>query len=55
MEKLSSEVQLLENNLGFFANSKNANALREEYEQKIQKAKEEIAQLKSKMNELRNI
>ena len=55
MEKLSSEVQLLENNLGFFANSKNANALREEYEQKIQKAKEEIAKLKSKMNELRNI
>ena len=55
MEKLSSEVQLLENNLGFFANSKNANALKEEYEQKIQKAKEEIANLKSKMNELRNI
>ncbi|MFN5345772.1 MAG: DUF349 domain-containing protein [Bacteroidota bacterium] len=55
MEKLSSEVQLLENNLGFFANSKNASALREEYEQKIQKAKEEIAKLKAKMNELRNI
>jgi hypothetical protein len=55
MEKLSSEVQLLENNLGFFANSKNASALREEYEQKIQKAKEEIATLKAKMNELRNI
>jgi len=55
MEKLSSEVQLLENNLGFFANSKNANALKEEYEQKIQKAKEEIAKIKSKMNELRNI
>jgi len=55
MEKLSSEVQLLENNLGFFANSKNASALREEYEQKIQKAKEEIAALKAKMNELRNI
>jgi F0F1-type ATP synthase membrane subunit b/b' len=46
---------LLENNLGFFANSKNANALKEEYEQKIQKAKEEIAKIKSKMNDLRNI
>ena len=55
MDKLSSEVQLLENNLGFFAKSKNANALKEEYEQKIQMAKEEIAKLKSKMNELRNI
>jgi hypothetical protein len=55
MEKLSSEVQLLENNLGFFANSKNASALREEYEQKIQKAKDEISKLKAKMDELRNV
>ena len=55
MEKLTSEVQLLENNLGFFANSKNASALREEYEQKIQHAKDEIAKLKAKMDELRNV
>jgi hypothetical protein len=51
---LNSEVQLWENNLGFFANSKNANALREEYEQKIQSAKDEINKLKAKLAELRN-
>jgi len=55
VEKLNSEVQVWENNLGFFANSKNANALKEEYEQKIQQAKEEIGKLKAKMAELRNV
>jgi hypothetical protein len=55
VEKLNSEVQVWENNLGFFANSKNANALKEEYEQKIQHAKEEIGKLKAKMAELRNV
>jgi hypothetical protein len=54
MTKLSSEVSTLENNLGFFANSKNAAALRQEYEQKIQQAKDEIAKLKSRLSELRN-
>jgi hypothetical protein len=54
VSKLSSEVSTLENNLGFFANSKNASALRQEYEQKIQEAKNEIAKLKSRLTELRN-
>jgi hypothetical protein len=54
VSKLSSEVSTLENNLGFFAKTKNASALREEYEQKIQQAKEEIARLKSRLTELRN-
>ncbi|MBK7967249.1 MAG: DUF349 domain-containing protein [Bacteroidetes bacterium] len=52
--KLAGEVQLWENNLGFFANSKNASALREEYESKIQLAKEEINKLKSRLAELKN-
>jgi hypothetical protein len=55
VEKLNSEVQVWENNLGFFANSKNANALKEEYEQKIQQAKEEISKMKLRMAELRNV
>ena len=55
VEKLNSEVQVWENNLGFFANSKNANALKEEYEQKIQQAKDEIGKLKSRMAQLRNV
>lgn len=52
--KLAGEVQLWENNLGFFANSKNASALREEYESKIQQAKEEINKLKVRLAELKN-
>ncbi len=55
VNKLTSEVQTLENNLGFFAKSKNANALKEEYEQKIQEAKEEMNKLKAKLKELRNV
>jgi hypothetical protein len=55
VEKLNSEVQVWENNLGFFANSKNANALKEEYEQKIQQAKDEISKMKVRMAELRNV
>lgn len=52
--KLTGEVQLWENNLGFFANSKNASALKEEYESKIQQAKEEINKLKAKLAELKS-
>ena len=54
MSKLAGEVQLWENNLGFFANSKNASALREEYENKIQTAKDEISKLKAKLTELKS-
>lgn len=55
VSKLNSEVQVLENNIGFFAKSKNASALLQEYEQKIQSAKEEINRLKSKLTEIRNV
>jgi len=54
MNKLNGEVQLWENNLGFFANSKNASALKQEYEQKIQAARDEINKLKAKLQELKN-
>jgi hypothetical protein len=54
VNKLVGEVQLWENNLGFFANSKNASALRQEYESKIQHAKDEINKLKAKLQELKN-
>ncbi len=55
VNKLSTEVQTLENNLGFFAKSKNANALKEEYELKIQEAKDEMNKLKARLKELRNV
>lgn len=54
VNKLVGEVQLWENNLGFFANSKNASALKQEYESKIQHAKDEINKLKAKLQELKN-
>lgn len=54
VNKLVGEVQLWENNLGFFANSKNASALRQEYESKIQHAREEINKLKAKLQELKS-
>lgn len=53
VSKLTGEVQLWENNLGFFANSKNAAALRQEYEQKITAAKDEIQKLRDRLKELR--
>ena len=54
MNKLKEEVTVLENNIGFFAKSKGANALKEEYEQKIQQAKDEITKLKEKLKEIKS-
>jgi hypothetical protein len=53
VSKLTGEVQLWENNLGFFANSKNAEALRKEYEQKIETARDEIRKLRERLKELK--
>ncbi len=47
--QLNSDVQLWENNLGFFAKSKNADEIKKEFEQKINKAKEEISKLKEQL------
>lgn len=55
MNKLKEEVTVLENNIGFFGRSKNANALKEEYELKIQEAKDEMNKLKARLKELRNV
>jgi hypothetical protein len=54
MEKLKAEVIQFENNLGFFANSKGADALKKEVEKKIEKTREEIELLKQKLKMLRN-
>jgi hypothetical protein len=50
---LQEEIKLWENNIGFFANSKQANILKSEFETKIQNAKEELATLEAKMKFLR--
>lgn len=47
--ELKNDVQIWENNIGFFAKSKNAEKLKSEFEEKINQAKEEINKLKSKL------
>lgn len=49
LRSLEADVKLLENNIGFFANSKNAGALIADVERKIEHAKTEIAEVKEKI------
>jgi hypothetical protein len=50
---LQEEIKLWENNIGFFANSKQANILKSEFEAKIVKAKEELTTLEIKLKFLK--
>jgi hypothetical protein len=54
ISKIQSEVNQLENNLGFFADSKGADKLKQDVEKKIEKAEKEIAELKEQLALLRN-
>jgi hypothetical protein len=54
IEKLRSEMLLLENNLGFFARSKGADALRKEVEGKIRVAGDRIESLKRRLKLIPN-
>jgi len=49
IRQLTDQVNLWENNLGFFANSKNSDVLREQFNKKIANAREEISALKEKL------
>lgn len=49
INKLQSDINLWENNIGFLASSKNADIFKEEFEQKIKSAKEELQLLKAKL------
>lgn len=49
LTQLKEDVALWENNLGFFANSKNADILKEEFVKKIEAAKREIKDLEYKV------
>lgn len=49
LEKLQADVLLWENNIGFFANTKNADVLKMEFEQKINQAKADILSMKEKI------
>lgn len=53
IQQLQDDIKLWENNIGFFANSKTANLLKQEFEKKIDQAKEELQMLEVKMKALR--
>ena len=47
--KLKDDIILWENNMGFLADSKNADLLKVEFENKIKKAKNEVLILEAKL------
>ena len=49
IQKLREEIGVLENNIGFFSNSKNSELMRAEYEKKIKQAKEDLKVLEEKL------
>ncbi len=55
ISSLEEDVSLWKNNISFFANSKNADKLRTEYEQKIAEAESELAHLKSQLDIIENL
>ncbi len=54
IDEVKNTIVQYENNLGFFANSKGANSLKEEVERKITKEKEKLAALKAKLKMIPN-
>ena len=50
MKPLEADIALLENNIGFFSKSKNAEGMIREVNNKITKAKEEMASLIEKID-----
>ena len=49
IKQLTDEVNLWENNLGFFANSKNSEELKAQFSKKIEQARQEINTMQSKL------
>lgn len=49
LQQLKEDIALWENNLGFFANSKNADILKQEFSKKIEAAKEQVKDLEYKI------
>ncbi len=54
ISKLREEINLWENNIGFFANSKQANIMVAEYEKKINRAKNDLKILETKLRVLKD-
>jgi hypothetical protein len=55
INEMKTDIKLWENNIGFFANSKKANLLKEEFLNKIEKAKEDIKILEEKLKFLKEV
>ncbi len=55
ISQMRDDINLWENNLGFFANSKKADILKKEFEQKIEKARQELAAMEAKVKYLRKM
>ncbi len=55
INELEDNISLWRNNLTFFANSKTADKLKTEFEEKIIKAQDEVKQLKKQLKVLRNL
>lgn len=49
IQSMKEDVALWENNIGFLSNSKNSNLLKDEFERKINRTKQEIALLEAKL------
>ena len=54
IDKIQKEIHQLENNLGFFANSKGADSLKKDVEKKVQRAQDKILSLRAKMKMIPN-
>ncbi|MBR5719896.1 MAG: DUF349 domain-containing protein [Bacteroidales bacterium] len=52
IQSMKEDVALWENNIGFLSNSKNSTILKDEFEKKIEKTKQEIALLEAKVKYL---
>jgi hypothetical protein len=55
LEQLKDDIKVWENNIGFFANSKNSELMVNEIRQKIQEAKNNVTILENQIDELENI
>lgn len=55
ISKIKNDISIWENNMGFFMNSKNADAMKKEIEKKIEEGKKELTQLEEKLSILREI
>ncbi|MCP4553439.1 MAG: DUF349 domain-containing protein [Bacteroidetes bacterium] len=54
ISKMRDDINLWENNVGFFSNSKNANILKAEFEKKIDQAKNELGLMEAKLKVINN-